>query len=732
MPNVIPLAIEEPTGVLREKWPVRRGVPFPSGELREASSIRLLGPDGREHPCIITESAQWGDGSIKWILLDFQVTIGPQETETYQLEYGPGITRSTVKTNLEVSVHDSRLCVQTGAISFDVDTQNFKLIENARREGEKSTSCGRQDFSIKSDDTVFHLLNGTTGRVYLEEQNAFRTTIRASGSFGQPDFFNYLARITAYAGLPWIELELTFLNTEDPEFTEIGEIIFSTALEQHGSQTGSCGSGRKRFTSTEPFCFYHEEVLENYGVFSGSSIYSADGSKIEGVGMYDQQLARGWMDVSDRKSGICISMRDFVALYPKEAGWTEGRIDFSLRPGRSAPLRLHQGMARTHVFMIHLHEKDGENARVEEFAAAFDEPILPQNPKWYLDSGAFGLVLPHLPERYPVIERNLRDQTVQTRNTRSLGMIDFGDYVNPGTGSQGGFSTNNEPDRLHGFLIQHIRTGDRIAWQLVEAAVWHTIDIDMVHHTTRDALELGGVRIHGHNHVQYDAEGYPNVSTVPSHMWTEGLLEYHYLTGHPRFYEAAVSIGECFLRMVDKGWTSPPYHSTWHSSRDSGWPLIGMAAVYEATGDPRFGEGMRRIFEAVRTAQDPGGGWSIELFFNKGFCPFQIAVCLTGLARYHESTGDREVVDVFLRGIEFLAGEAMRFPDGAWMYITTHDYRSTYYSDCPLEPFGYAYKISGNKDLIQKALKGWTRSLDLRASPRFLWAADHAGLLEDG
>jgi hypothetical protein len=141
---------------------------------------------------------------------------------------------------------------------------------------------------------------------------------------------------------------------------------------------------------------------------------------------------------------------------------------------------------------------------------------------------------------------------------------------------------------------------------------------------------------------------------------------------------------------------------------------------------------MRRIFEAVKAAQHENGGWQIELFFNKGFCPFQIAVCLTGLARYHESTSDDDALDVFLQGIEFLGGDTMRFPDGTWMYITTHDYRSTYYSDSPLEPFGYAYHISKNDDLIRKALKGWTRSLDLRATPRFLWAAHHAGLLQDG
>ena len=183
--------------------------------------------------------------------------------------------------------------------------------------------------------------------------------------------------------------------------------------------------------------------------------------------------------------------------------------------------------------------------------------------------------------------------------------------------------------------------------------------------------------------------------------------------------------------MADAGWASPPYHSNWHSSRDSGWPLIGMAAVFEHTGDERYSSAMRRIFEAVRNARHENGGWSMELFFNRGFCPFQNAICLTGLARYHAATGDPEAAGVFLDGALFLAGDDMRFADGSWTYVTSHDYRATYYGDSPVEPFGYAYLLSKDRDMIRKVLAGWTGNLDLRASPRFLWAADQAGMLED-
>jgi hypothetical protein len=160
--------------------------------------------------------------------------------------------------------------------------------------------------------------------------------------------------------------------------------------------------------------------------------------------------------------------------------------------------------------------------------------------------------------------------------------------------------------------------------------------------------------------------------------------------------------------------------------------MIGLAAVYEATGDEAYRRGMERIFQAVRQTQGADGGWSMELLFNKGFCPFQNAVCLVGIGRYHECTGDPDAREVFLKGIEFLSGDAMRFPDGSWVYVTSPDYRSTYDSDVPAEPFGYAYQLTGDAEPIRRVLAGRMGSLDLRASLRFLWAADEAGLLAEG
>ncbi len=730
--GVVPLTIDEPTGVRRENWPVRRGVPFPPGVLSTPAHVRLVNPDGTVSPCVVEATARWPDGSVKWILIDFPVTLAPQASAVFRLEYGPGVSHEPPPPVLRVHTTAAAIQVRTGPLSFTVSRDRFALLEQVQLQGRPVLPAQRL-WVMDADGTIYDTAQADAREVVIEERSARRVVIRARGCHASTTghtFLSYLVRICAWADLPWVQLEYTFINTEDAAETEVRTIALDTELELDPARTGRCGSGRRIYASAEPFSFGHDQLLERYGVFAGSPIYDARGNLVQGVGLYEQQIARGWLDVSDPQRGVCVALRDFLPMYPKAAAWDGDRVTFQLWPDSAPALRLHQGMARTHTFMIHCHAGDEETARAGELATAFGEPLLPRNAAWYLDSGALGHVLPFRPERYPRLERQLRDLTVEARNTLSQGMIDYGDCVNPGTGSQGGFSTNNEPDRLHGFILQHLRSGERIPWQLAEAIAWHVADVDVVHHTTRSGLELGGQRIHGHGHVQYDAEGYPDVSTVPSHMWTEGLLEYYYLTGHRHLRDIALGIGACFLNMVQAGWCRPPYHSNWHSVRDSGWPLIGMAAVYEATGDRRYLQAMREIAAALRQAQHADGGWPIELLYHTGFCPFQIAVCLTGLARYHQISGDAAARETFLRGLRFLAGDAMRFADDAWVYVTTPDYRSTYAGASPLEPFGYGYALTGDRDMLRQVVRGWAGELDLRAAPRFLWALDAAGLLE--
>jgi hypothetical protein len=59
-----------------------------------------------------------------------------------------------------------------------------------------------------------------------------------------------------------VQLEYSFLNTEDADTAAIGELALESRLDLDGDPTGMCGSGRRVYTSDRPFSFHHDSLLE--------------------------------------------------------------------------------------------------------------------------------------------------------------------------------------------------------------------------------------------------------------------------------------------------------------------------------------------------------------------------------------------------------------------------------------------------------------------------------------
>ncbi|WJW74435.1 hypothetical protein QVG61_07875 [Thiohalobacter sp. IOR34] len=73
----VPLELRDLAGVERQGWPVTTGVPLPYGLVQDVASLRLLDEQGREIPCQFEATSRyWArDGSIRWVLLDFQLDL---------------------------------------------------------------------------------------------------------------------------------------------------------------------------------------------------------------------------------------------------------------------------------------------------------------------------------------------------------------------------------------------------------------------------------------------------------------------------------------------------------------------------------------------------------------------------------------------------------------------------------------------------------------------------------
>lgn len=100
----IDIRVRETDGIRRTAFPVDARIPFTT----DPAHVRLT-LAGKEVPGQFTAGAQWLD-------VDFNASIGPLESQTYELEYGPGLTPVAPPRGL--SVAEEADAIQVGNARF--------------------------------------------------------------------------------------------------------------------------------------------------------------------------------------------------------------------------------------------------------------------------------------------------------------------------------------------------------------------------------------------------------------------------------------------------------------------------------------------------------------------------------------------------------------------------------------------------------------------------------------
>ena len=120
------LTVEEPSGVSRQQWPVSSGIPLAQGALRDERAAALFDAAGKEMPLQSESLARWPDGSIRWLLLDFQIDLAAREKKTLTLRYGPEVRRTAVENPVRVTKQaDGKVVIEPGPVRLEYDPKFF-------------------------------------------------------------------------------------------------------------------------------------------------------------------------------------------------------------------------------------------------------------------------------------------------------------------------------------------------------------------------------------------------------------------------------------------------------------------------------------------------------------------------------------------------------------------------------------------------------------------------------
>ncbi|MCX7590580.1 MAG: hypothetical protein N2255_03020, partial [Kiritimatiellae bacterium] len=131
--GTVSLNLVERSGVPRTGESLTAGVPIPRGMLQDVTNVRLL-LNGKEVPAQFRALGHWWpDSSVRWLLVDTQVSIPAKGSAAYELQFGEEVAcAGRPPQPIVVQTHDDRYVINTGPVTFVLNRKQFTLFEEVR------------------------------------------------------------------------------------------------------------------------------------------------------------------------------------------------------------------------------------------------------------------------------------------------------------------------------------------------------------------------------------------------------------------------------------------------------------------------------------------------------------------------------------------------------------------------------------------------------------------------
>ncbi|MHB8996506.1 MAG: exo-rhamnogalacturonan lyase family protein [Armatimonadota bacterium] len=629
----IALQIANPGGPATSRWPVTTGVPFREGVLKSAANVRLLDAQGREVPLQATVTATHRDGSVRWLLLDFQSDI-PAAGRKLTLEYGPNVKAAAIAGPLQVTEKPESIGINTGPLQVSFDRKRCDGLSTATLSGKSLLLPGHKGgaYFVSDDGQVFRACGDQKPSVQIESQGPLRTVVTTRGwyvSDGGDRKCQFTIRYHFFAGQPTMKIMYTWLMTEDSSKLRFRDIGFTIPMASSENTVWFEDGSSQRAQAVVQHDFDKHKLLGK----SGSS----------------QSQPLGLMTTSGPTGGCSVVVRDFRQLFPKElsAGpegvtfhvWPahgvknperkvedanlqyiwyahegevldfqapeayynhqEGLDENSYRYLRSSKNANGMGLAKTHELWVSFRPAgaaaDPLVARVVQ-----NQPACLADPQWMCVSGVFGAMQPYSPDQFGKYEKLISDnfdaeQRMQAF-TRDYGMWNFGDSHTSWDMAKGRWSdayrtwrnTHHGAPRVPWLL--YVRSGDPKYLKYALRNTQHILDVDYCHYSTPEfeALEYPRGKLKGAlNDYKGIVHWHSGNRLMDYNSMTDFALWYWHMTGDRWGLEVAQDWGEA----VRAKFTAP------FGSRSGTGTMSALIDLYADTGD----ESYRPIIEAFFT-----------------------------------------------------------------------------------------------------------------------------------
>lgn len=628
-----PVRLIERAGIARVQEPVTVGVPLPKGACYDAAHLRLRDQRGQPVSLQTHVLARWSDGSLKWVLLDFQANIEASGEICWYLGTAAEPALSDQSGGLSVRRCGDQLAIETGAARYLLSKTIFRPFDTVIVGG--AELCGMSSGSLVVTDEMGKEYLPYIDDIGLEAAGPLRATVRVTGQVRPSNgnaLADFIARVTCFAGRSDVRLDWTIRNSRaavhprglwdlgDPQSIYFKDCTLRLRLPVDPVEAieWSLGHGQPlRGTPCRSFELYQDSSggaqwhSSNHVNRFGDVATTFRGYRISLNGTVTSEGHRASPTLRLRAGAYSLSaaVPGFWQNFPKALEAEDGSLSIRLFPRQYRDVfELQPGEQKTHT--VFLQWAAGPAASL---AWAHAPLVATVTADWYEITGAMAYLAARRPDVAVSEEERAAERLVDTaiegehtffdRRERidEYGWRHFGDLYADHEAIHSSPERpliahyNNQYDVIYGALVQFARSGNPRWYDLVRDLARHVIDIDL-YHTKQDRPALnGGLFWHTDHytdagtatHRSYSitspqAKASPSYGGGPAceHNYASGLLHYYYLTGETAAREAVVSLADWVIQMDD----GSARFMGWLDRRPTGYCSVTATPGYHGPG----------------------------------------------------------------------------------------------------------------------------------------------------
>ena len=632
------------TQLRRTNEPVTCGVPFPKGLLFDDQTLGMFDEARQQVPLQTRVLDKWSDGSVRWVLCDWQATSRVYRVRLESRPMAPRVKRPKVDAkHWTISVDGLNFACRVPSEAF-----MSVLADGEQTSQERTVHLNAVDAS----GAEYHpeLLRFTA-----EESGSLRTSVRIAGRFQSNDQVPWLPfdlRMHWFAGHRTLRCHFTIVNPSKATHpgglwdlgtgltTLVKSLSLTIAMTPQPDSTSiirhSIDANTPLATGDSPLEIYQDSsggpnwqstnhINRNRTLPNQFQGYRLKAGDTEQTGLRASPVVA--LENGDQQ--LAASIADFWQNFPKAIEADQTSITLSLLPRQYGDVHeLQGGEQKTHVFYVSF----GRDTVTDEPLAWTRDPLVPVvDPEWVASTGAIPYLTPRSRDAHTgylqLVDAAIEgDDTFEKKREviDEYGWRHFGDIYGDHEAVFHRGPTplvshyNNQYDAVAGLGYQFLRSGDLRWFRLMSELASHVIDID-IYHTNRDKAAYNhGLFWHTYHYVDADTgthRSYPKNGRVPphdkpvpgggpsnEHNYATGLMLHYYLTGDEASKEAACGLAEWVIDMDDgsktpfrwlaRGCTglasqsrTPDYHGPGRGAANS---ISALLDGHRLTGEQKF------------------------------------------------------------------------------------------------------------------------------------------------